>query len=170
MPLSMQGGSWVHTSSCDGDLVHEILHHFDDRSCASCWRTQILDCLPLWFDLYCLLSPSSFLKTRHYNSSWSFVYIVMRTIATTKYQHYEHLCYILCTVLVPWQFMCQLFQQLVGLIDTQDLYRIGKQKIQNPKLCNQLFSVSWFLLFVVDLRCIAIWGSMNFSEAPCELQ
>jgi hypothetical protein len=127
----MQGGSWVHTSSLDGDLVHEIVHHFDDRSCASHWRTQILNCLPLWFDLYCLLSPSNFLKTWLYNSSWSFVYIVMTTIATTKYQHYQHLCYILCTVLtvhVTQQFTCQLFQRLVGLIDTQDLYRIGKQK------------------------------------------
>ncbi len=27
-----------------------------------------------------------------------------------------------------------------------------KTKIQNPKLCNQLFSVPWFLLFVVDFK------------------
>ncbi len=156
MSLSMQGGSWVYTSSLDGDLVHEILHHFDDRACASCWRTQILNCLPLWFDLYCLLSPSNFLKTWLYNGSWSFVYIVMTTIATTKYQHYQHLCYILCTVLTlhfTQQFMCQLFQRLVGLIDTRFVQDL-KTKIQTPKLCNELFSVPWFLLFVVDLNVL----------------
>jgi hypothetical protein len=31
-----------------------------------------------------------------------------------------------------------------------------KTKIENPKLCKQLFTVPWFLLYVVDFRCIAI--------------